>query len=80
MNTELKKRVQERYSALLTERDEFVSKANQKLGEYAGRLAELEEVFKQFLEVETENGVGSVLTEPILNIVDEPFVEGGFVR
>jgi len=42
MNAELKKALQERYSTLLLERDEFMSKANQKLGEYAGRLAELE--------------------------------------
>lgn len=47
MIIELKKMLQERYSVLLTERDEFMSKANQKLGEYAGRLAELEEMFNQ---------------------------------
>ena len=42
MSTELKKTVQVRHAALLAERDQFVIQANQKLGEYAGRLAELE--------------------------------------
>jgi len=40
--SDLKHVLQTRYMALLAERDQFVIQANQKLGEYAGRLAELE--------------------------------------
>ena len=47
MNPELTKTVQERFAALLAERDQFIVSANQKLGEYTGRLAELEALFKQ---------------------------------
>lgn len=42
MNPEMKQNLHDRYVTLLTERDQFVAAANQKLGEYAGRLAELE--------------------------------------
>jgi len=42
MNLEVKQNLHDRYVTLLTERDQFVAAANQKLGEYAGRLAELE--------------------------------------
>src|SRR5690349_15582890 len=61
MNAELKKTVQERHAALLTERDQFVVSANQKLGEYAGRLAELEALFAQLSETDDPANVAGAL-------------------
>jgi hypothetical protein len=52
MDIELTKTMQERFAALLAERDQFVASANQKLGEYNGRLAELETLFKQLTAVD----------------------------
>ena len=49
-NDDVKKNMQARYMSLLAERDQFVTQANQKLGEYAGRLAELEALFHQLTE------------------------------
>ncbi|MHB8627018.1 MAG: hypothetical protein ACYDBJ_06070 [Aggregatilineales bacterium] len=65
MDIELKKTVQERFAALLAERDQFIASANQKIGEYTGRLAELEVVFKQLTEADDQIKVADSSPEPI---------------
>jgi len=55
MNPEVKQNLHDRYITLLTERDQFVAAANQKLGEYAGRLAELEMLLAPMLAINQDN-------------------------
>jgi hypothetical protein len=65
MNAELIKTMQERFAALLAERDQFVASANQKLGEYNGRLAELDGLFKQLIEAADQPKAAPAVSEPI---------------